>query len=220
MSQAYESSSSPSTNTVPPRQWGLALALLVLVFVGGAMLAVALALGVADPPRGGVLVWETTSMEVGWPLDKDLGGNPRLWLKRARSETRSPPFTIEIEANVLNTDSSAWGLWVETQHDPALFLVGYGDYVSTGAALDWRNFIHVRPDTNHLYLNVEQNGMTTFRINHEIAWSGQLDFPETPSWGLATFTDARFDLRYARLYAPQLIHFLSLVPFFTNSDSF
>lgn len=202
MAQAYESSPAPSTDSVSPHQWRLALALLVLFFVGGAILAVALAMGLADPPRAGALVWETTSMDVSWPLDKDLGGNPRLWLKRARAETRSLPFTIEIEANVLNTNSSAWGLWVETQHDAALFLVGYDDYISAGTALDWRNFIHVQPQINHLYLNVEQNGMTTFRINYEVAWRGQLEFPDTPSWGLATFTDACFDLRFARLYAP------------------
>jgi hypothetical protein len=147
-------------------------------------------------------MWETISLDVGGALVKDRGGNPRLWLKHAPVENRSPPFTIEIEANVLNTDSSAWGLWIETRQGDCLFLVGYGDYVNTGAALDWRNFIHVRPQINHLYLNVETNGMTTFRVNHEVAWSGRLDFPDTPTWGLATFTDARFDLLFARLYAP------------------
>ncbi len=202
MSEPHRDSAAQLTNAVPPRHWRLSLALLLLVIVGGIVLAVALALGLADPPRAGALVWETTSMDVGWPLVKDLGGSPRLWLKRTRAETRSPPFTIEIEADVSNTDSSAWGLWVETQRDDVLFLVGYGDYISTGSSLDWRNFIHVQPRINHLYLNIEPDGMTTFRVNGEIAWRGQLDFPDTPSWGLTTFTDARFDLHYARLYTP------------------
>ncbi len=202
MPQAYASSPTPSSDVVPPRQWRQAVLLLLLVITGGGALAIMLALGLADPPRAGPLVWETTSMDVGWPLVKDLGGSPRLWLKRARAETRSLPFTIEIEANVLNTGSSAWGLWIETRRDDALFLVGYGDYISVGSSLDWRNFIHVQPEINHLYLNVEPDGMTTFRVNGEVAWHGQLDFPDTPSWGLATFTDARFDLHYARLYAP------------------
>ncbi|MBI5669276.1 MAG: hypothetical protein HZC41_14830 [Chloroflexi bacterium] len=202
MPQAYAASPTPSTDSVPPRQWRQALALLALVIVSGAALAVALALGLADPPRAGSLAWETTSMDVSWPLDKDLGGNPRLWVLRAPVEAHAPPFTIEIEATVLNLESSAWGLWVETRHAEYLFLVGYEDYVSTGTMLDWRNFIHIRPDTNQLYLHIEQNGMTTFRVNGEIAWRGQLDLPDTPLWGLATFTNTRFDLRSARLYAP------------------
>jgi hypothetical protein len=201
MSQAYESSPTPSTDLIPPHHWRLAVILLLLVIVGGAALALALALGAADSPYAGPLVWETTSLD-RWALVKDLGGNPRLWLHDAPVENHSLPLTIEIEANVPNTDASAWGLWIETLHGDDLFLVGHGDYVSTGTALDWRNFIHVRPQINHLYLNVEPNGMTTFRINHEIAWSGQLDLPDKPSWGLAVLTDARFDFHSAQLYAP------------------
>lgn len=202
MPQAYESSPTPSTDIVPSRQWRLAVMLLLVVIAGGAAVILALALRLADPPRAGAMVWETTSMDVGWPLIRDLGGSPRLWLKRAPFETRSPPFTIEIEANVSNTDSSAWGLWIETQPGHSLFLAGHGGYISAGMGLDWRGFIHVRPETNHLYLYVEADGAATFRVNGEIAWRGRLDLPAQPAWGLATFTDARFDLRYACLYAP------------------
>lgn len=197
MPQAYAASPTPSTDSVPARRWRLALALFLIVIVSGAVLALVLAHGLADPPRAGTLVWETESLDE-WERVKDRDGN----LYRAPVTNRAPPFTVEIKAAVLNDEPLTWGLWLETRDGEYRFLVGYGGYVSAGATLDWRNFIHLQPETNRLCLHVEADGFTTFRVNQEIAWQGHLDLPDAPSWGLASLADTRLELRAARLYAP------------------
>ncbi len=156
-----------SNAPVSRRKWQTALTVLMLISVGGAALAAALAFGLADPPRAAILSLDTTAPASSNPLP-------------------APPYTLEVTATSGGPADSAWGIWLGADEDSALnFLIDRQGYLSVehGSERDWKQFIHLKPQTNVLYLNVDASGATTFRINGEIAWRGEI--PSAANWGLA-----------------------------------
>lgn len=155
-----------STEFVSKSQWRFVLVLAGLVLFGGLVLVIALALGVANPPRAGALQWQINNVD-------DL------------PTTLPPaPFTLEITAKNTGAADSAWGMWIGQW----TALIRHDGYVSINRDRrkpNWTEFPHIRRNgENKLYLHVEVDGQGTLRINDEIAWTGILPAIRH-RWGVA-----------------------------------
>lgn len=186
-----------STATVHPRQWRLTLSVLLFTMIAGAALLTALALGIADPPRVGQRIWQSTVTD-NWPLyhttaEADLYLSP--------SPLPQPPFTLEITAANHGIPLSAWGIWLEADKDISWMLVSNEGYVSFSADdhPHWTEFFHTRPITNKLYVHAEANNNATFRVNDEIAWTGTLI--TSANWGIAFFRNPDVQWDTISMYA-------------------
>lgn len=174
-----------SNRPVSRNRWRIALLALGLLCVGGAALIAALALGAADPSRAPRLILDTITPSVSNPLS-------------------APPYTLELNATNSGPPESAWGLWVGADENDALvFLIDNQGYVSVahGVERDWSQFIHLRPQTNALTLNVEADGSATFRVNGEIAWRGSIETMPESRWGIATEKQPQLDWNNVRVFA-------------------
>jgi hypothetical protein len=171
-SSGYEKAHDPST-IVPRALWIASLAAFICVVFGGFVGALWLANGAADPPRAGALHWAAT--------------NTNDWQATENDPTRltaplllSPPYTIEVQMTARSTANDAYGLWLGDQ----TLLVSADGYVQTDMAVGWREFMHIRPQENRLYLHVASDGIWTLRINGEVAGSGQLLTNTAQAWGV------------------------------------
>lgn len=189
------------TGIVTPAKWRLTLFALALTLLGGAALAIVLALGAADPPHAPQLALNLRSEDglmdagsfkgarlIAFPLDLTL------------------PFTVEVEASNAGATGSAWGIWLravdtgDTTRDLPM-LIDQNGYVI--AALNTPTFqhvqfIHVESGSNRLYLNVDQNGTAIFRINDEIFATVQI--ADVQSAGLALYGDTVLDWKSIKSY--------------------
>jgi hypothetical protein len=186
----YDSETAESTELVSPLQWRLLVAGLFLIIVLGAGLTVLLGDGLADPPRAPNLVIDLTS---------DVGLRPApLPDSLSVSSLSRLPLTIEVSAS--SGDVSGWGIWLLSPLESAQFRKRPDGYFSTQAAGGWREFLHIRPTGNKLYLHIDAEGNGTFRINDEIAWTGSI-----PSllleWGIIHAFRTPINWNYIRLYA-------------------
>lgn len=192
---------------VPPHKWRIAMTLLALVVGGGLLLTILLALGLADPPRAGALLWQGVPDDSWMPEAMAPATFADAAIQRAPVDVPAPPFTLEMAARNTGSADSAWGIWLRVS--PAL--AGGADevltvwirregYLSVGSVPqpDWAGFIHIRPDDNRLYLYVEADGGATLRINGESAWRGAL-IP-AGAWGVITRGQARMRWDGAAMY--------------------
>ncbi len=186
-----------STENVQRSKWHLALTIFLITLVLGILLLILLALGIADPPRAGELVWQTDTTS-SWALSHDTGESWRYIAPIPLSEV---PFTLEITAINNGVPASAWGLWLRTTDGLQTFLISNERYMSVGNddTPHWAQFVHIRTDTNKLYLDVLANQSATFRINDEIAWQGAL--MPTSDWGIVSYGNAAIARQNIHLYA-------------------
>lgn len=183
------------TSIVPRNRWGLAFAAFLIIFVGGLALIVLLAAGVANPPYAPRLALELTDLEGLQSISSD----PNLH-QYVIADLTELPYTLEAQAINQGDSRAVWGLWVESLGGLLYLLVdteGYF-YVDSGRIDNWRGFIHIKPDSNRLYLHVTDEANAVFRINDEIAWTGHLD--ELERWGIVFYSDSRLQWQFVRFY--------------------
>lgn len=186
----YDSVPAESTQLVSRFKWWVVVATLVLTVVGGIGLTIILANGAANPPRAAVLIREMIDdsmlSAVGSIGDVELHGEESPLIA---------PFTIEMNASNNGASDSAWGIWLrvldrENIQDWSqwwVWLVDNQGYMSTDQPLSWSEFLHIQPrNENKLSLHIEATGTTTFRINNEVAWTGELP-AEHFQWGIAYY---------------------------------
>ncbi len=156
---------------VSPARWRLVLFILAVTLLGGAALALILALGAADPPRA-------PRLALNLRADDDLTDAGTFDGARllAFPLDLTPPFTIEVEASNSGAAGSAWGIWLRIANPDGSprdlpMLVdnqGYALAALDSPVLQHHQFIHIQPGSNRLYLHVDQANAAVFRINDEI----------------------------------------------------
>ncbi len=179
-------------------RWHISLALLIILIAGGALLAVLLALGLADPPRVGTRQFEAIS--------------PDSWNPSAADEfvfyeapvTFPDTFTLELTAQNNGPANSAWGIRLLNDGSPLTILVDNQGYYSVGVSdtPDWKEFLHIQPDgLNKLYLHVTTDGVGTLRINNEIAGNSlKLTNLQNIAWGMLTYRQPQLIRESVALY--------------------
>ncbi len=148
-------------------------------------LMIALSVGAADPPRAPQLMLDTIAPAPINPLP-------------------APPYTLEVSATNSGPPDSAWGFWIGADESDALVCLidgqGYRS-VAHGVERDWSQFIHLKPQTNGLYLNVEASQSATFRINGEIVWRGSIASTSENRWGIAADAAPQLNGLRVRVFA-------------------
>ena len=172
-----------STDSLHPGKWRLALLMLMFTVIGGAGVVILLALGLADPPRAGSLVWRSDS-DQDWQPYREID---EAALYNAPIRLPEAPFTLELQASNQGASDSAWGIWIRTTDGIRIIVVSREGYlsISSDERPHWAGFIHIGSETNKLYLNVESDHYATLRINDEIGWTGRL--VTTNEWGVVRF---------------------------------
>jgi hypothetical protein len=191
MGQAYGEHRSVSTIN----RWRIILIGLAALVIGGVILMLLLAGGLADPPRVGSLRWQVDAPG-NWPI---TAINAEIRYQQAPVPLPDS-FTLELSAQNSGLDDSAWGIWLDQAHQSFIILVdNQGYYAITADQPDWAQFRHIRRDAiNSLYLHVQSDGTATLRINNEIAWEGPLD---AAAWGIALYRQPQLSWGGMALYS-------------------
>jgi hypothetical protein len=192
-----------SDNTVSIRKWRLALAMVVMVMLGGTAVGGLVALGVADPPRAGTLMWQSSSFDEwcyapphseGSPFDEYI---PPIAIPK-------PPFTIEVIALNNAHPKSAWGIRLNVYGGFWYILVS-GDRYFAQVGLEWQEFPPIRRNAeNKIYVHVDADNRLTVRINDEIVVENiTIDnfHPASISWGVVMYDRPVLALTNASLYS-------------------
>ncbi|MEP7289205.1 MAG: hypothetical protein ABI947_25930 [Chloroflexota bacterium] len=146
--------------------WSIFIGVLII----GVITVILLASGAADPPKAGLLIWDSG------PFTAQV--NP----KQSVSLTDTFPlpyaaYTLEVTGSLSHTSDSlaAWGIaFADTAHVPfSVFVNGYRFFSMSPAQPDFTPFIHLRADSNKITLDVDKSGWAVVRLNDEIAWRGQ-----------------------------------------------
>jgi len=197
MSEAYAPLDLMSTENVSRGRWRAGLLALTGTALGGAILVIVLALGIADPLRAGLLVWQAGSAEE-WPLVRRVSA---FDLYQSPIPLPSKPFTIELIADNRGAADSAWGVWLDSSDGIHTVLVSNEGYfsVSSDARPHWTAFLHIQSDTNKLYVNIGDSSTATLRINDEIAWTGIL--APAYDWGVVNYREPDLAWRSLSIYA-------------------
>lgn len=150
-----------SGDALPRRILRVAWVALLMALSGGALLALALAAGAADPPLAGPRTLVTARFE------------------RGEYELPAPPYTLEVEGIFPAAAPLEAHLRLDffnpgepPQHSLIVYSDGY--FALLPYVPDPVSFIHVRRERNRVYLYVEPDGAATLRLNQEIAWQGKL----------------------------------------------
>jgi hypothetical protein len=177
--------------------WGLSAALAAVLALAGA-----LALGLADPPRAGPLLWQDDFKHgtARWSLAPPAGGSLAaadgvLMADFASADAGTPvavgltaapagDYTLEVAgAAVTGETAAAYGLvfdWQDNQHYSALFMDGNGyaeAYHQVGdqrqTLFEWQQWPHILYGTDANRVRADLRGQTvTLRINDELLVSG------------------------------------------------
>lgn len=145
--------------------WRLGLLILLLTLLTGAGLALALAGGLADPPRAANIAYQTDSLD-GLAQVGALGAVALYMLP----QLPAAPFTLEVEASNGSSAGASWGVWVRADGADRALLVDNRGYMLTtlfASEPEWRAFMHIQAPRSRLYVHVE-NGRAAFRINQEL----------------------------------------------------
>lgn len=184
--KAYKPHTDLSIETVPPNLWLFMWLMTIFVMLGGVILISLLSLGIANPPRAGSLYWRAESVD-DWQLWQEAGD---FELLSAPTSIPMTPFTLELTADNSGTADSAWGIALQTSNELWTLLVSREGYfsISTDDRAHWAEFLHIRrTGSNKLYINVDEHGAATVRINDEIAWKGALSMAENAAWGIVHY---------------------------------
>ncbi|GAB4575994.1 MAG: hypothetical protein Kow0077_30270 [Anaerolineae bacterium] len=148
-------------------KWFLLLELAVGVMVGGL-----LALGAADPPVAGTVIFDQAA-DRGECLQQPLLPAVNL------------PATLRITATVTTPPEAltTWGVWVAApQGELRWEVLPPGYYRFGGHTVE---FFHVGPGANTLQLNLEMDGTAVLWLNRERALETMLSGQSSPVvWGL------------------------------------
>jgi hypothetical protein len=150
---------------VPVWLWRGARTAFIALLTFGAAMIILLYVGLADPPRAGPLV-----RRIGPLANAPVPAN-------YTTELHSPialsnrPYTLEIEATVTG---ATWGITFDDVTHFGIDVDGRGFFSVRPFQPDSTPFIHIRPESNKIALNVETSGQATLRINDEIAWRGKV----------------------------------------------
>lgn len=196
MRKAYKPPENLSIETVPPIMWLFTLIVLAVLIIGGGILIVLLASGMADPPRAGLLQWSIATAD-DWPLIQE-SADFRLY--HAPTALPNLPFTLELTANNEGELDSGWGLWIGSWS----ILISREGYfsISGDEKPHWAEFIHIRQSgDNKLYLDIQQNGTATLRINDEIAWTGDISISEDAAWGVVYYRHPEINWKSIEIFA-------------------
>jgi hypothetical protein len=185
------------TEASPPWLWRLASRGLVVCTLGVLALAAALALGFADPPRAGPLLWQddfkdgtqrwTLSPPASGTLEAADGALAAVFAESSSSAaaittglTRAPQgdYTLEV-AGAAVTGTPAYGLvfdWQDDLHYSAVYVNGDGyaeAYYQVGGnrqtLYEWQQWPHVLFGTDANRVRVDVRGQAvTLRINGEV----------------------------------------------------
>lgn len=194
--QAYDRQAALSTH---PSAWRAARLLLTLTLIAGAATGLLTAAGAFDPPRAAALVGD-----FGSPWELPLHQVDEGYQDFGLAEAPMDRVTLDVGADFAGS-AGQWGLWLNASIDgtpvKTTLLIRPDGYLSISESRqsDWRPFIHLRPGSNYLTLDIESNRRVTLRINSEIAWSAQAD-----SWaaaGLAVYNNDQLTWEHIRLYA-------------------
>jgi hypothetical protein len=157
----------PLSTTINTYRWRLVVAALFTVMLSTVLVAILSLSGVADPKAGWVLL--APPELVSSTLDEAND----LQIMRINT-LPAPPLLIEVSTPP--DELTAWGVWLQPDTEPSItFMIDPQQRSkSTAATDDWQPFIHIAANSNILLLRVDADGAITWRINGEIAWSGQL----------------------------------------------
>ncbi len=150
--------SSDYTQTIPRGLWRAAWISLLAVVAGGIITLILLAGGAADPPRAGPLIWQSLRDTANSPYYTPIG-MPAF------------PYTLEVTGQA----DGPWEITFRNTRGGIAFSIvldGQGFFAVPPFQSDSIPFIHIRPESNKIALNVESSGQATLRINDEIAWRG------------------------------------------------
>ena len=175
----HHRANSPSTTLATSKRWRIVLLALALIVIGGVALAIALLLGVSNPPHASHLKIISSA-----DLEQLFGTNYYL---AADLRSESLPITFEVEARVKDSDS--WGLLLATGATLSMFYIRNDGYFRTQST-DWQSLNYIHSGFNKLELNISSDNWqadfpsdyhVTFRINDESAWRGAIP----PDFGFA-----------------------------------
>lgn len=178
-------------------RWRLLLIFTAFVLLSGAILALLLSLGLADPPRAGTLQWQAKSI-AEWPTRKM---NDVMIYEAPVQFNRS--FTLEITAQNNGARDSAWGFALPDAEAQIIMLVSHeGYYTFNPRYSPWQEFQHIMTDeANTINFHVTQDGHGTIRINDEIVHDTlSFSFYSLDSWGIATYGDPQLTWERIALY--------------------
>ncbi len=162
----------PGADPAPRWLWRALVLLLACLITGGGALAVALRLGIADPPLAGPLAWERRAPEGGC-LDV-IGVTLPPW---------AAPATLIASARVDAPPEALtrWGVWLGAPDSgPRWEVLPPGNFVHAGQT---RPFFHVRAGVNDLRLDLTGEGYTLW-LNRERALAGLLTPLPGEAWGV------------------------------------
>ncbi len=151
-----------SDQDVPAWLWRSAWIAFVGVFGLGITAAVLLAGGGANPPRAGRII-----LNIGPITGSAVPTNYTTEVGRPNA-LPDPPYTLEVEVS----NSAAWGVAFDDAGKFGIEIDSRGFYSVLPLLRDSTPFIHIRPESNRIAINVEASGRATLRINDEIAWRG------------------------------------------------
>jgi hypothetical protein len=141
-------------------------------------------------------------------------------LQIARQTAFIAPFIIEMSALNLGDEDSAWGLWVQTvDNQEWIFLINNSERFSAVDSREpsWMEFTHIHSvEENTIYLHFDNDysdspypwndertleipSTITFRINNEIAWTGNLP-PRVSAWGTAQYRNPELQWNSINLF--------------------
>ncbi len=164
--------------------WRAAWILLLVVVVGGAITAVLLAGGAADPPRAGPLIWQ-------WQPNTSPYYTPIV--------LPAFPYTLEVTGQA----AVPWEIRFTGPDTVFSILIDpRGFFAVPPFQADSIPFMHIRPESNTVALNVETSGQATLLINEEIAWRGTI--PEARAAQIVDPNDPKNPLEIQRIavYSP------------------
>lgn len=159
------------TETIPPWLWRMLGLAFGVVILGSLVLFGVLALGVADPPAGG-LTWEQLALP-GECLAVNALELPVLHVPAA-IEARA---VVETAPEALTT----WGVWFGSVDDPYRWEVlppGYYRYAGQTVP-----FFHVQTGANDLRLDIDA-GRAQLWLNREFAFEASLEVLPVVDWGI------------------------------------
>lgn len=192
-SKAY-GSRTPLSTKIAAQKWRLVVAALLAVLLAIVLVAALVLAGIGDPLRG----WQPThTPQLIAASSVELQATHVL-----RFDTLpAPPFMLEISAQPAN--GAPWGIWLQAAPDqPSIFLINPAQRSLTAlTADDWQPFIHITPESNTLLVHILTDGKLEWRMNGEIAWSGQLSKPITTAGLILPTSVQAFEVE-VRFYTP------------------
>ena len=193
MQTGYGYPHSMSTSTF---RWRVILISNVLIGIGGLVLIVLIALGIANPPRAGSIRWQANT-NAGWLTHQQ----DEITVYHAPASL-GEAFTLELTAINNGPDDSAWGFWLPGPEAQIFTLISNeGYYTFNPWYAGWQEFPHIQVSkTNTIYFHVNPDGHGTIRINDEIVHDDLTFLYGVDKWGIATYNNPQLTWEQIAIY--------------------